>query len=129
MRCGKVILSCSGTGKVSLGASVIEEVVRGTTTATLTRCPACGKTTIESKISRSTVWRCRACKEPAAQPVLHDVLVPRYESVHASRWVGLSGQFTAKGLGRMSHTARSRLTISPMDPEAVATLLKDPCHA
>lgn len=111
-------------GRVTLGASVIDRIVTGTITACVTRCPACRKTRIEASTSGRMNWRCRACAHTdEVHPAVQEVIVPRYESRHANSWVDLAGTLTARELGKISRTARTSLTISPMLAAEVESLI------
>jgi ribosomal protein L37AE/L43A len=110
-----------------LGASVIEDIERGSGTKTLYTCPYCSRATIKARTTLSPLYKCYSCKEVFDEPRTREVEVATYSSRHGIAWVDLSGTLPGAELRALCVKPKSQLSLRPLRWDAFAARLgRDP---
>lgn len=100
--------------KTSIGASVIEDIHRGTTVKTLNKCPACGKASIKARRTMLPTYLCNKCGGTFNQPDTVVREVTTYETRHDVAWVDLEGVLTGAQLRELCKDPGSQQSMRPL---------------
>lgn len=100
--------------KTSIGASVIEDIHRGTTVKTLNRCPNCKKASIKARRTMLPTYLCNRCGETFNHPENVRKEVTTFETQHDVAWVDLDGVLTGAELRNLCRDPGSQQSMRPL---------------
>lgn len=108
-----------------LGVSVVEEIDVTTAEKLLLRCPnpACGRSGIKQRKTKSPRFRCQDCAWEFDEPKTQIETVTEYRSRHDAAWTSLEGLLRASELRELCKATKSQLSMRELDWAAFAAAL------
>jgi hypothetical protein len=97
-----------------LGASVIEQIDTWPDRKLIRRCPACRRTGMKPRATKSPRYRCQTCKHEFDSPVEEIVEVTAYRSRHDAAWLDLFGVMSGAELRQLCGSPRTQHSLRSM---------------
>ena len=101
--------------KELLGLAIVRDVFQKDSRKTRHRCPACGKTKIKPRATKTPVYRCeiKGCNSVFDSPKTEYIEVTEYVANYAGTWIPMRDTLDAGGCRLLSTTPKSQLSIRP----------------
>ena len=98
-----------------LGASVIDEIAKGSGQKKRYRCPVCRRTKMQTRKKKKPPYWCPECKRGVTDPIEELIEVDTYRSNHESAWIDLGGELDGSELRSLCYQPKSQHAIRELD--------------
>lgn len=119
---GKGDLIVLWDSKHALGVSVIENIERARRSKRLLRCPACRRTDVRDRVSKSPRYRCGKCRSEFEEPKTESVTVDSFSADYSPSWTPIH-HLNAEDCRALTQAHRSQQSIRPIKPELLRELI------